>query len=198
MDFIHAWHVSPAGSEWYQQNVQKIRNHWKLSSPRSSRVLELQDSEGEIIPKLTSILQSLQDYFTFSCLGLITLIIKLYEVMLLLLLPLSATDNVLLKYCSSRTHEASFNLVEIPQEPWQFTLMATEREKKIRKHDSLRNTFHSGMTKTYTWSFLIICRLVSWLKSSICIWYYVTKRVSLSANIQIFKFKLVHNPTLGK
>lgn len=32
-------------------------------------------------------------------------------------LPLSATDSVLLKYCSSTAHELSFSLLEIPHEP---------------------------------------------------------------------------------
>ena len=44
------------------------------------------------------------------------------------LLPLSATDRVLLKYCSDSVQDVSFSLLEIPHDPWQFTLMAVERE----------------------------------------------------------------------
>lgn len=48
------------------------------------------------------------------------------------LLPLSATDNVLLKYCSSTAHALSFTLLEIPHEPWQFTLMAVGKRRRQR------------------------------------------------------------------
>lgn len=43
-------------------------------------------------------------------------------------LPLSATESMLLTYCSSIIHEVSFILLEIPQEPTQFSLMAEDRE----------------------------------------------------------------------
>lgn len=56
---------------------------------------------------------------------------------LLLSSPLSATDNVLLKYCSSRVHELSFILLEIPHEPWQFTLMAVEKGEKKKSQSTV-------------------------------------------------------------
>ncbi|TNN25373.1 hypothetical protein EYF80_064501 [Liparis tanakae] len=55
--------------------------------------------------------------------------------------PLSATDSVLLKYCSSRAHEASFTLLEIPHEPWQFTLMAVERGEREGSQSTVSKRF---------------------------------------------------------
>lgn len=71
--------------------------------------------------------------------------------------PLSATDNVLLKYCSSRAHELSFILLEIPHEPWQFTLMAV---KIGQKQESIY--CHCRAATNGCFHYLFICRLFSW------------------------------------
>jgi len=47
----------------------------------------------------------------------------------LVFLPLSATDNVLLKYFSSSIHDASFSLDEMPHDPTQLTLMAARGQR---------------------------------------------------------------------
>ncbi len=47
-------------------------------------------------------------------------------------IPLSATETVLLKYCSSTVHAVSFTLLVTPQKPLQFTLMAAEYQQRER------------------------------------------------------------------
>lgn len=42
-------------------------------------------------------------------------------------LPVSATETVLLKYCSSTVHSVSFDFVVTPQNPLQFTLTAADK-----------------------------------------------------------------------
>lgn len=47
-------------------------------------------------------------------------------------LPVSATETVLLKYCSSTVHSVSFDFVVTPQKPLQFTLMAAEKNRSFQ------------------------------------------------------------------
>jgi len=54
---------------------------------------------------------------------------KLDDEWKLVFLPLSATDNVLLKYFSSSIHDASFSLDEMPHDPTQLTLMAARGQR---------------------------------------------------------------------
>ncbi|TNN42048.1 hypothetical protein EYF80_047795 [Liparis tanakae] len=51
--------------------------------------------------------------------------------MWILWVPLSATDTVLLKYCSSSAHAVSFSLLVTPQNPLQFTLMAENQKTDL-------------------------------------------------------------------
>lgn len=60
-------------------------------------------------------------------------VILIFLVVLLAVIPLSATDSVLLKYCSSTMQALSLTLLETPQEPWQLTLMAARREESRRQ-----------------------------------------------------------------
>lgn len=45
-------------------------------------------------------------------------------------IPLSATEMVLLKYCSSTFHDVSFTLLVTPQKPQQLILIAANNKKK--------------------------------------------------------------------
>ena len=49
---------------------------------------------------------------------------KREQVMNQLTAPLSATESVLLKYCSSTIQAVSLLLLVTPQKPWQFTLIS--------------------------------------------------------------------------
>lgn len=51
-------------------------------------------------------------------------------------IPLSATEMVLLKYCSSTFQDVSFTLFVTPQKPQQFILIAANKKKKPRMHFS--------------------------------------------------------------
>lgn len=45
---------------------------------------------------------------------------------------MSATETVLLKYCSSTVHSGSFDLVVTPQKPLQFTLIAADKNRRFK------------------------------------------------------------------
>lgn len=49
-----------------------------------------------------------------------------------LILPLSETEVVLLKYCSSTVHAVSLTLLVTPQKPLQFTLIAAGENTKAQ------------------------------------------------------------------
>lgn len=60
-----------------------------------------------------------------------------------LTVPLSATERVLLKYCSSTVQSVSPILLVTPQKPWQFTLISSgiihsKKHSNIRELEVLR------------------------------------------------------------
>lgn len=83
---------------------------------------------------------------------------KREQVMNQLTAPLSATESVLLKYCSSTIQAVSLLLLVTPQKPWQFTLISagiihrtinfTTKEENLRSLECLYLPFVWQMQTT--------------------------------------------------
>lgn len=85
----------------------------------------------------------------------------LFDVVQLVVLPLSATDRVLLKYCSSTIQALSLTLLETPQEPWQLTLMAVRRRGNRQGVRQPRSMLHDNRMSLKNWISWNSCSWIS-------------------------------------